>query len=95
MQSLGLSPCAHCAYILAQDPCDGIGGMTKLLQQAIERLVALPEAEQDAVAARILAELEDDARWEESFAKSQDLLESMAEQALEEHRQGKTLPGDW
>jgi hypothetical protein len=37
---------------------------------------------------------DDDAerRWDESFARSQDLLAQMAEKALQEYRAGKTTP---
>jgi hypothetical protein len=69
--------------------------MTKLLQKALERLSALPDPEQDVVAARILAELDDEERWQKSFAEGQDLLQSLADEALQENREGKTLPGDW
>jgi hypothetical protein len=69
--------------------------MTELLKKALARLSALPDPEQDLVAARILAELDDEARWQKSFAESQDLLEALAKEALEEDRQGKTLSGDW
>jgi hypothetical protein len=69
--------------------------MTDLLKKALARLSALSDPEQDAVAARILAELDDEERWQKSFAKSQDLLEALAQEALEEDRHGKTLSGDW
>ena len=69
--------------------------MTELLKKALARLSALSGPEQDAAAARILAELDDEERWQKSFAKSQDLLEALAKEALEEDRQGKTLSGDW
>ena len=69
--------------------------MTELLKKALARLSAMSAPEQDAVAARILAELDDEDRWQKSFAKSQDLLEALAKEALEEDRRGKTLSGDW
>ena len=47
--------------------------MTKLLQQAIEELKKLPAAEQDAIAKRLLAELEDERVWEASFHSTTDL----------------------
>jgi hypothetical protein len=34
----------------------------------------LPANEQDAIAAIILEELEDEVRWQEKFARSQDVL---------------------
>ena len=47
-------------------------------------------AEQDAVAAILLEELASEQRWAESFAKSQDVLEKLAGEALAEHRAGLT-----
>ena len=45
--------------------------------------------------ARLREYLHDDGaerRWDESFARSQDLLVQMAEKALQEYRAGKTTP---
>ncbi len=68
--------------------------MSKLLEEAIKALEALPEAEQDAVAALGLAEIEDETRWTQSFAQSQDALERLARQAREEIARGSVRPGD-
>jgi hypothetical protein len=43
-----------------------------------------------AIAALILEEIEDDNRWDESFARSPDLLAKLAAEAMAEHRAGKT-----
>jgi hypothetical protein len=64
--------------------------MTKLLERVVERVKALPESEQDVIAALILEELEDEARWDQAFARSQDSLARLAEDAMLEHREGKT-----
>ncbi len=64
--------------------------MTELLEQAIARLKTLPMDKQDAIAALILAEIEDEQRWDESFARSPDLLAKLAEAAIAEYRAGKT-----
>ena len=72
--------------------------MTELLKQAIEKVKTLKEAEQDAIAkpvrstiaTLILEEIEDEARWDESFAKSHDVLAHLAQAALAEDRAGKT-----
>jgi len=64
--------------------------MTELLEQAIARLKNLPSDEQNAIAAMILEELEDDQRWDESFARSPDLLANLAAEAMAEYRAGKT-----
>jgi hypothetical protein len=68
--------------------------MTRLLEQAIRAAEALPEAEQDAIAASILAEIEDERRWADAFARSADRLAELAREALAEHRAGRTLPLD-
>ena len=52
----------------------------------------LPPSEQDAVAAILLQELGAEQRWSDSFEKSQDALENLAQEALAEHRAGKTKP---
>ncbi len=68
--------------------------MTRLLEEAFRKASELSEAEQDALAASILAELEDERRWSEAFANSQDLLAELAAEAREEFRAGLTLPLD-
>jgi hypothetical protein len=64
--------------------------MTELLEQAISRLKTLPPTEQDAIAAIILEELEDEVRWDSAFAKSKDVLANLAGEAIAEYRAGKT-----
>lgn len=64
--------------------------MTELLEQAIAKLKNLPANEQDAIAAMILAELEDECRWDETFARSPDILAKLAAEAMAEYRAGKT-----
>ena len=68
--------------------------MTKLLEQAIAEVSKLPEQEQDTLAALILDEIASDRRWEKSFVDSQDVLAQLAEEALNEHRAGRTQPLD-
>jgi hypothetical protein len=64
--------------------------MTELLEQAIAQLKTLPTDKQDAIATLILAEIENEQRWDESFARSPDLLAKLAEAATAEYRTGKT-----
>ena len=64
--------------------------MTELLERAIAKLKALTEEEQDTIAALVLDEIEDEARWDEAFAHSQDTLARLAEETLEEDRAGRT-----
>jgi len=66
--------------------------MTDLLEKALSEVAKLPPDEQDAVAAIVLEELASEQRWAGSFAKSQDVLEKLAEETLTEHRAGLTKP---
>ena len=68
--------------------------MTKALKRAFETASRLPDREQDELAAAILEELDADERWEAAFACSQGALERLADEALEEHRAGRTEPLD-
>ena len=68
--------------------------MTELLKKAFEAVSALPPERQNALAQMILAEIEDERRWAEAFAGSQDKLAAMAAEAIAEHRAGKTRPMD-
>ena len=66
--------------------------MTKSLQKAFKLAQALPNEEQDALAALIVDELESSRRWREAFERSGDKLDELAEEALAEYRAGETLP---
>ena len=68
--------------------------MTTLLKKAIERVGALPQADQDAIAAEILASLADEAAWKQRFANTRDQLRNLASEALEEDQRGETRPLD-
>ncbi|MFN6539166.1 MAG: hypothetical protein RM021_022835 [Nostoc sp. EkiNYC01] len=64
--------------------------MTELLEKTIAQLKTLPANKQDAIATMILKELEDERCWDESFARSPDLLAKLAAEAMVEHCAGKT-----
>jgi hypothetical protein len=68
--------------------------MTELLEKAMAEAAKLPAEEQDAFAAWILGELESERRWDELFARSQDMLAEMAAEARREYRAGLTEPLD-
>jgi hypothetical protein len=69
--------------------------MGTLLERAIEEAHKLPESEQEAVGAWLLAEIESERRWDELFSRPpSDALRRMAEDALEGHRTGLTTPLD-
>lgn len=64
--------------------------MTELLERAIARLKTLPASDQNAIAAMILEELEDQDQWDATFTKSQDVLAKLAAEAMVEYRTGRT-----
>ncbi len=66
--------------------------MTRLFEKALERVSALPDDEQDAVASIILEELDDEAHWRAAFARSQDALARLADAARAEIGRGEVLP---
>jgi hypothetical protein len=66
--------------------------MGKLLDKMITEMAKLPDEEQEAFAAFMLAELESERRWDDLFARSQDMLARMAEEARQEYRAGLTEP---
>jgi len=69
--------------------------MGRLLDRAIAEVHALPEDEQEAIGAWLLAEIECERRWDELFSRPPSAaLERMAADALEEHRAGRTQPLD-
>ena len=67
--------------------------MTKL-EQAFSEAAKLSPPEQDALADLILQELASESRWSEAFERSQDKLAQLADEALNEHRAGKSHPFD-
>lgn len=69
--------------------------MTKLLQQAIAEIKKLPADQQDAIAARFLAELQDEQKWENRFAATtDDQWDQMAAMVHQEIAEGETVPLD-
>ena len=69
--------------------------MGKLLAQAIEEAQKLPDHEQEAIGAWLLAEIESERRWDELFSRPpSEALERMAAEALEDFRADRTTPLD-
>jgi len=69
--------------------------MTKLLQQAIAQIQKLPSDQQDAIASRLLAELQDEQKWGASFAATtDDQWDQMAAMVRQEITKGETIPLD-
>ncbi|MFA5874098.1 MAG: hypothetical protein WC832_09030 [Anaerolineales bacterium] len=63
--------------------------MTKL-EFAFSEIEKLPPVEQKQFVAWILEELHSEQRWSKLFAKSSDVLSSLADDALAEHKAKKT-----
>lgn len=60
------------------------------VELAFAEIEKLPPAEQNQFAAWILEELHSEQRWSKLFAKSSDVLSSLADEALAEHKAKKT-----
>ncbi len=63
--------------------------MSQLLDQAVAEARKLSDAEQDTIGALILAEIQDDRRWEESFARSPGKLAALVARAEEQVQAGE------
>jgi hypothetical protein len=68
--------------------------MVTLLEKVIAEASKLPDEEQNAFAAWALAELESERRWDDLFARSQDVLSRLADEAHEDYLAGRTEPLD-
>jgi hypothetical protein len=64
--------------------------MTKALQDAFAEAEKLPEPLQDQLAAAIRAEIDAELAWDARLSGSADRLAALADEALEEHRSGRT-----
>ena len=64
--------------------------MRSELQKAFEEAAKLPDNEQEALGQWLLEELASERRWDELFSRSSDKLAALAEEALAEHRAGRT-----
>lgn len=68
--------------------------MSTLLEKALEKVVALPQDEQDAIASQILDSIADESSWKTRLAEKRDVIRRMAREAIEEDDRGETLPMD-
>jgi hypothetical protein len=68
--------------------------MTTLLAKAFDEATRLPDIEQNTLAKWLLDELEDERKWSKVFAESEDVLDTLADEAIQAKRQGKTTPLD-
>ena len=68
--------------------------MGSLLDKAISEATKLPESEQEAIGAWLLAEIESERRWDALFERPAGGLDELADEALSEHGRGQTVPLD-
>ena len=64
--------------------------MTELLEKAFTVASKLSDLKQDSFDHWLLSELDSERKWDDLFGGSQDLLSRLADEAIAEHRQGKT-----
>jgi hypothetical protein len=65
--------------------------MSTLLEKALEKVVVLPQDEQDAIASQILDSLAEEDGWKKRFVAKRDVIRRMAREALEEDARGETM----
>jgi hypothetical protein len=69
--------------------------MTTLLQRAISEAETLPEEEQDAIAVRLLAEIEDERAWDAQFEATTDAQwERFISETRRDVAAGRSMPLD-
>ena len=66
--------------------------ITKPLAEAIAEAAKLCVEDQDFIAFRIMEEIGEEKKWTDSFARSLNVLDHMAAEALQEHAEGKARP---
>ena len=72
--------------------------VTPAMNTIMKMIEQLPEADQEKVADHLreyLADLEDEERWDQSFAESEDQLIHAAREARKQIAQGKSEPMDF
>ena len=69
--------------------------MTTLLQRAVAEVQKLPPQDQDAIAARFLAEVDDERQWDQRFASTtDDKWDRLVAEVRRDVAEGGTLPLD-
>jgi len=66
--------------------------MTMLLEKAFSEAQKLDARDQDVLASIIMEEMLAERKWDNAFVRSQNQLEKLADEALEDLRNGKTKP---
>ena len=69
--------------------------ITPRLQKLFRKASELPPDLQDALADEFLLAIENEKRWNRTFAKSQKTLDRLADKARKDYRDGKTVEMGW
>ena len=59
--------------------------------EAFSKLITLDEPDQNGAVWDMLESIKDSMRWDESFARSPELLDKMGNQALKDYKEGRTI----
>jgi phage I-like protein len=82
-------------WVYRLQPSRSPNAMTELLQQVIAALQKLPDDQQDAIASRLLAELNDEQQWAEQFkSTTDDQWDHLAAMVRQEIATDDTIPLD-
>jgi len=68
--------------------------MTRLLEDALQKVGKLSEDEQNGIASQIFETIEDEEAWRKTLQKNPAKLRELGGKALDEGRRGETLPLD-
>jgi len=63
--------------------------MTVLLQEVFDKASTLPEALQNQIAEDLLADIEAEMQWDQTFKDTEDQLAKLADKALNDFKLGK------
>ena len=65
--------------------------MNARLEEAFAQAAQLPPDEQEALAALLLDEIASERLWDQAFAQSQNQIAKLADEALTEFQEGRTV----
>ncbi|MGD9732945.1 MAG: hypothetical protein AB7U45_12255 [Desulfamplus sp.] len=78
--------------------------MNAILKKAFSMASSFSEDEQEILGnywihemqqSNLIEIIKDEIKWQKAFSESQDILEMLADKALEEYRQGKSKQAGW
>ena len=69
--------------------------MVTTLKKVFNMASILPQAEQELLGSRWIAEIKSEQKWEKLFCKSEDVLGKLADEALDDLEKGRTKQICW